>query len=200
MSKLIENIQIAFTSLLINKLRAILTTVGIGIGIAAVVILVSMGNAAQSYINRQFLSSGADLITVQNTFGGGFGGRGDTANVKLGMQDVSALQNPNNVTGVTAAVPVLSLRTKTQFGVNTTSTQITGTTAQYFDIQNRTIAAGRLFDSNDDISESRVAVVGQTVINALFTNGEDPIGQTIIVNQIPFKVIGTLQALGSSGF
>ncbi|HLY26564.1 MAG TPA: ABC transporter permease, partial [Aggregatilineales bacterium] len=76
MSKLLENIQVAFTSLLINKLRAILTTVGIGVGIAAVVILVSLGNAAQGYINRQFLSSGADLITVQSSFSGGFGGRG----------------------------------------------------------------------------------------------------------------------------
>ncbi|MEP7290054.1 MAG: ABC transporter permease [Chloroflexota bacterium] len=199
MSNLAENVRIAFTALFANKLRAILTTIGIGIGIAAVIVLVSLGNAAQSYINRQFLGAGADLITVRGSNGGGFGGRGDSSGVKLGMRDVALLQNPNNVSGVQAVVPVLSVRATTEFAANTTNTQITGTTSQYFDIQNRTVDAGRLFDSNDDATADRVAVLGQTTVQTLFTNGEDPIGQTIKLGAVPFKIIGTMQTAGSSG-
>src|SRR5271165_1519631 len=111
MSNLIENIRIALVALQINKLRAGLTTLGIGIGIGAVVILLTLGQAAQGYINRQFLSTGANLITVSSSNSGGFGSRGDAANVKLGMRDVAALQDANNITGVDAAIPVLNVRT-----------------------------------------------------------------------------------------
>src|SRR5579859_5755589 len=105
MSNLFENIRIAFGALFSNKLRAILTTLGVGIGVAAVIILVSLGNAAQGYINRQFLSTCANLITVSNSVT--FGARGATRTIKLGMQDANALQNPKNVPGVSAVVPVL---------------------------------------------------------------------------------------------
>ena len=93
MSSLSENIRIALGALFANKLRAALTTLGIGIGIGAVIILISLGNAAQDYINRQFLGTGADLVTINSSNSGGFGGRGDTASVKLGMQDVASLSN-----------------------------------------------------------------------------------------------------------
>ncbi len=163
------------------------------------IILLTLGQAAQGFINRQFLSTGANLITINSSNSGGFGGRGDAANVKLGMRDLLALQNPNNVPGVVGAVAVLNVRTTTQFGVNTTNTSITGADYQYFSFQNRTGDAGRLFDSNDQLTESRVAVLGQTTVQKLFTNGEDPIGQSILIHNIAFKVIGTLQAVGSSG-
>ena len=200
MSSLIENVRIALVALQINKLRAALTTLGIGIGIAAVIILLTLGQAAQGFINRQFLSTGANLITINSSNSGGFGGRGDAANVKLGMRDLLALQNPNNVPGVVGAVAVLNVRTTTQFGAQTTNTSVTGTDYQYFNFQNRAVDAGRLFDSNDQLTESRVAVLGQTTVQKLFTNGEDPIGQSILIHNIAFKVIGTLQAVGSSGF
>src|SRR5260221_499205 len=134
MSNLIENIRIALGALFSNKLRAILTTFGIGIGIGAVIILVSLGNAAQGYIHRQFLRNGADIISVSN--GGSFGGRGESTGVKLGLHDVTILQNPNNVAGLLAVVPSLNVRTTTLFATNSTDTNITGTTPQYFDVQN----------------------------------------------------------------
>jgi putative ABC transport system permease protein len=197
MSKLIENIRIAFSALVANKLRAVLTTIGISIGIGAVIILISMGNAAQDYITNRFLSSGANLITVSNGFS--FGNRGEGAAVRLSMRDVSTLQNPNNVSGLLAVVPVLSARVTTSFGVNTTNTGVSGTTPQYFDVQNRALAAGRLFNDGDLTVDARVAVIGQTTAQTLFTNGEDPLGQTIMLGSVPFKVIGMLQASGSGG-
>src|SRR5260221_5883908 len=110
--------------------------------IAAVIILVSLGNAAESFINRQFLGAGADLITVSGSFGGGFGGRGDSTNVKLGMRDVTTLQRSNQVPAIIAAVPGLSVRKATEFAPHTTNTEITGTPAQYFGISNPGIDAG----------------------------------------------------------
>src|SRR5471030_3017845 len=104
MGNLSDNVRIAIGALFANKLRAALTTLGIGIGIGAVIILISLGNAAQDYINRQFLGTGADLITINSSNSGGFGGRGDTASVKLGMQDVASLANANNVADVSQAV------------------------------------------------------------------------------------------------
>lgn len=197
MSNLIENVRIALGALLSNRLRAILTTFGIGIGIAAVIVLVSLGNAAQAYINQRFLGTGADLISVSGG-GGGFGGRGDSAAVKLGMRDVALLQNPNNVQGLLAVVPSLSVRKPTVFGPNLTNTTITGTEPQYFDVQNRTVQSGRLFDSDDEATVARVVVLGQTTVQTLFPSGQDPIGQTIMIAGVPFKVIGTLAPAGAS--
>ena len=193
MSSLLEDIRIALTALFANKLRAALTTLGIGIGVAAVIILVSLGNAAQAYINKQFTGAGANLISVSSPFT--FGRRADSSTVKLGMRDVTALQN--KVPGVTLAVPTFTVRANTTFSGNSTNTSITSTTPDYFTIQNRTILSGRLFDANDNALESRVAVLGQTTVQNLFV-GADPIGQTIMVGGVPFKVIGTLQAAGSS--
>src|SRR5262249_34397814 len=136
MNNLLENIRIALGALVSNKLRAALTTLGIGIGIGAVIILISLGNAAQGYINRQFQGTGANIVTINSSNSGGFGGRGDVRTVKLGMNDLAALQNPNNVSGIVNAVPVLGVRGATQFGVNTSETQISGTSPEYFPVQN----------------------------------------------------------------
>src|SRR5258708_38023659 len=127
MSSLSENVRIAFTALFANKLRAILTTIGIGIGIAAVIILVSLGNAAQSFINRQFLGAGADLITVSGSFGGGFGGRGGRPHGKLGMRDVTTLQSSNQGPATVAAVPGPPVPKTTEFAPENTHTADTST-------------------------------------------------------------------------
>ncbi len=196
LNNLQENVRVAFRALIANKLRAILTTLGIGIGIAAVIILISLGNAAKDYINRRFTGTGADLITVSN--GNFFGNRGESAGVRLSMKDVTLLQDPNNVPSAAAVVPVLGTRATTEFSASTTNTPISGTTPQYFDIHSRAVESGRLFDDNDSVVGARVAVLGQTTVQTLFNNGEDPIGQTIRIGSVPFKVIGTLQKTGSS--
>jgi len=196
MNSLLENIRIALSALVSNKLRAVLTTLGIGIGVASVIVLVSLGNAVQDYIHRQFVGAGVDLITVTN--GVGFQGRGSSASIKLGMHDAALLNNPNNAPGVLSVVPLLSIRTTTTFQGNSTTTSVTGTQSAYFTLQSRTIASGRLFDTTDEQNDSRVVVLGQTTVNNLFTNGEDPIGQSITISGDPFKVIGVLVPAGAN--
>lgn len=202
MNSLLENIRIAFSALFSNAVRAILTTIGIGIGIAAVIILITAGNAASDYINQQFLGQGADLITITSNSGsaGGPATRASVTEIKLTERDVQFLSDPNNIPNVVDYASVLSVAGPTTFESNAVNTQVTGTTTTYFSLQNRSIASGRLFDENDELTRARVAVLGQTTINNLFPDGQNPIGQTIRIREVSFRVIGILAKAGGGGF
>ncbi len=155
-----ENARMALVALMSNKLRALLTTFGIGIGIAAVIVLVSLGNAVQDYVTKQFMGVGYDLIYVRSApTAGGFGERAGRSGRRA---------------------------------------TILGTVANYFDILNKQLASGRFFDDTDVQSSARVAVIGQTTIKNLFGANIDPIGENIRVNDVPFKVIGTLASSGTN--
>ncbi|MEP7285207.1 MAG: ABC transporter permease [Chloroflexota bacterium] len=200
-----ENIRIAVAALFSNKLRAILTTIGIGIGIAAVIILVSLGQAVQTYVVKQFLSAGTDLIYVRPAGPRQQGGppvsnRGSAVFSFLTDKDVTLLSNSFNVPNVKAVVPTLSLRLTTSFETNEEKASITGTTAPYFGITRKEVESGRLFDEQDVLSSSRVAVLGQSTITNLFPGGQDPLGETIQINNVAFRVIGTLKKIGGGSF
>ncbi len=204
MSKYLENVRLALTALLSNKFRALLTTLGIGIGIAAVVILVSVGQSFQAYVAKQFLSVGSDLVYVRPAQSANAGqtpfGRTGLALSSLTEKDVAALQDPFNIQNVKSVVPLVQLTRTTSFGANSVRESIYGTTSLYFDTLNRPIASGRQFDEQDVLSSARVAVLGQTALKNLFPDGASPIGETIRVGDVPFRVIGTLQKSGGSGF
>lgn len=161
MSKWFENVRVALTALLANKFRAALTTIGIGIGIAAVVILVSLGQAVQAYVTRQFLGVGADLIYVRqfisNNTQGPATGRSGISLSSLTEKDVALLQDPFNVPNVKAVVPIVTLTRPTEYGPNQFQVRVTGATAPYFDVVDRQVASGRLFDEQDTLSSARVA-------------------------------------------
>ena len=204
MSKLLENIRVASTALLTNKFRALLTTLGIGIGIAAVVILVSLGQAVQTYVTDQFLSVGSDLIYVRPASAsrgpGGPVGRDGGQLSSLTEKDVALVQDPFNVPNVKVVVPLINVGRPVRNGPNTERTNILASTAAYFDTLNRGVASGRLFDDQDVLSASRVAVIGQTTVKNLFPGNGDPIGDEIRVGNVSFRVIGILDLYGSSSF
>jgi putative ABC transport system permease protein len=198
-SKLIENVRIAFSSLTANKLRAFLTVIGIGVGIAAVIILVTLGDSVRDYVSQQFLSTGADLVTVRA--GGGFG----FATVQRGVsrssitdKDYELLADPVSLTNVKTVLPVLSLNRVVEYGTGEEMTSVLATYPTYFDTLSRTIGSGRLFDDNDLDTAARVAVIGQTTVSNLFPTETDPVGQTIRVGGIDFRVIGVLASAGNS--
>ncbi len=136
MEKWLENIRMALNALLSNKFRAVLTTFGIGIGIAAVVVLVSLGQALQGYLGRQFLSVGADLIYVRPVAtGNGFGGeagRGGGLLSSLTDKDVSLLSDPYNLPNVRVVVPLVQVSRPADNGPYEEQVRIYGTTPQYF--------------------------------------------------------------------
>ncbi|HVO41824.1 MAG TPA: ABC transporter permease, partial [Aggregatilineales bacterium] len=109
MSKLLDNTRAAFTSLFSNKMRALLTTLGIGIGIASVIILISLGNSVQNYVSRQFMSAGSDVVYVMpaTTFGAPMGaGRGGMLSSSLTERDLALISDPFNVPNVKTVAPV----------------------------------------------------------------------------------------------
>jgi putative ABC transport system permease protein len=205
MNKFYESVRVAVTALLSNKLRALLTTIGIGIGIASVIILVSLGESVQAYVAKQFLNAGTNLIYVRpvGALPGGQQGQGPAARAVISTltdRDLALLQDTLNVPNVRAVVPLLQLSRTTDRGTNQVNSRILATNELYFDTLNRSLASGRLFDDQDVAGNARVAVIGQTTLKNLFPEESNPIGQDIRVGGVTFKVVGTLQKFGGSSF
>lgn len=207
-----ESFRIALQGIRSNRLRSLLTMLGIMIGVAAVIILVAVGTGSSAAVQSQLQSLGTNLLTVQPSrggagFGGGFGGRGGAATIGtasrasvLTSKDVKALQNPINVPSAKSVNPVVNVQGATiTFGAATYSpSQTVGSTSGYLSASNWRIAAGRALTPDDDKNRARVIVLGQTVTTNLFGR-TDPIGQTIQINGKNFFVVGVLATKGSNG-
>ena len=190
-----ESIIIAWGSLVANKMRALLTMLGIIIGVGAVIAMVSIGLGMREQITNSISNLGSNLLTISP-------GAQTSSGVKLGAGQGNRLKLPD-ITALKRQVPgIASITGSVQrsfeliFGNQNWSSTVIGTTAEYEEIRNLKVAEGRFIDANDDQSQAKVCVVGQTVIDNLFS-GSNPIGKTVRIDAKPFKVIGTLQAKGS---
>ncbi len=209
--RVIEGVRIALRSLAANRLRAALTTLGIAIGVAAVILLVSLGQAVQVFVAEQFLGIGTNLIfVIPDTLasvvsGGGAGGppasnRFSASFSSLTERDVAALSDPFRVPDAELVVPVLTLTRPTTYGGVEIQGRIRGTTPEYLRSRNRTLALGRFFDEREMVGRARVAVIGQTTLENLFPPDVFPLGETIRINDVPFRVIGILDRYGGTSF
>jgi putative ABC transport system permease protein len=191
-------LRVAIRALSRNKLRSSLTMLGIIIGVAAVIAMVGIGRGASEVTQQQIAAMGSNLLAV-NSGGKNVGGMrtGAGATKTLVTEDMLAIER--EVPGVAAAAPVNQTNAQVVFEGNNWATSVTGTEPQYFDIRNWPVAQGASFQTNDVDIASNVVVIGQTVKRTLFPNGENPIGQTIRISNLPFTVVGVLQAKGSSG-
>jgi putative ABC transport system permease protein len=187
-----ENVRVAFIGLGSNKLRTALTMLGITIGVSAVIILVSVGEAVQSFVLNQFANIGTNLLIVIGT---------PDANgrlTRLTQSEADALADSYRVPDAITVMPQLNLtRTLSVEGREARAT-IQGVTMTYTQIVNRTIVAGRFFEQDEFDSIARVAIIGRTVIENLFPDTY-PIGQTIRIGGVRFTVIGILNEQGSGG-
>ncbi len=191
-------LRVALRALSRNKLRSSLTMLGIIIGVAAVIAMVGIGRGASQVTQQQIAAMGSNLLAVNSggrTVGGMRTGAGATKT--LVTEDMVAIER--EVPGVAAAAPVNQTNAQVVYEGNNWATQVTGTEPRYFDIRNWPIAQGASFETNDVDIASNVVVIGQTVKRNLFPNGENPIGQTIRISNLPFTIVGVLQAKGSSG-
>jgi putative ABC transport system permease protein len=203
MIAILENIRNAFTSLFSNKLRAALTMLGISIGVGAVIILVSLGQAVQDYVAAQFLGIGTNIAFVfpANNVPAAGPPNPARANVSsLTVRDVEALQDPFNVPDAAFVVPQITLRRTVDYEGSNARARIVATTPDYFSVRNRVVALGRAFDADELASGARVAVIGQTTLEALFPPGTIPVGETIRIAGIPFRVIGVVEPYGGQSF
>lgn len=189
-------IQETYLALIANKARSFLTILGIVIGIASVIAMVSIGQGAQQSITDRIESGGANLLTVspgkQRSFGPVSSAQGSATS--LTMEDLATIKT---ISDVEAVSPESSSRYQVSAKENNTNTSIYGVYPEYQTVQDVEIASGSFVSSNQVKSMSKIAVLGSTVATDLFGEGVDPIGQTVRINSINFKVTGVLEETGS---
>lgn len=191
-----ECIKMAFEGMLSNKLRTFLTMLGIIIGVGAVIAMVSLGLGMQEKVKENISSMGSNLLIVMS------GGR--TANgqriasgsgAHLTYDDAKAIEK--NVDGIKYVAPGVQSSYQLVAGNQNWNTQVQGMTPNIIDIRNYTIKTGRMYTEKELTSRDRVCVIGQTVADNLFPEG-DPVGKTVRINKAPFRVVSVLNSKGQS--
>jgi putative ABC transport system permease protein len=193
-----EVIRVALGALRANKLRSILTMLGIVIGVGAVIAMDGIGRGAQSSIKDRITALGTTLLTVSPGQVRGFGGiAAQDDRAKLTMADAAALEE--QATMVTAVQPEMSRGLQIQFQSKNASTQIVGTTANFLTVRKYELEGGRMFTTQEDAGKQRLAVVGPAVLTNLgVTNIEAILGEQVRIRGIQFTVIGVLKSKGQT--
>jgi putative ABC transport system permease protein len=193
---LTEILKVAFESIRVNKLRSFLTMLGIIIGIAAVITMVALGEGAQRAVQERIAGLGTNVLTVRP--GSQFFGGVDRGSARLTAADASAIVA--EATQIRAVSPEMERRQQVVFGRRNANLSVVGVWPDYFDIQNQHLFVGRIFTPGEERGRRRLVVVGANVAERLGTNEAGILGQTILIRNIPFEVIGILQEKGSTGF
>ncbi|HEU5181413.1 MAG TPA: ABC transporter permease [Candidatus Polarisedimenticolia bacterium] len=190
-------LRVAWKALLRNRMRSFLTTLGVIIGVAAVIAMVAIGEGAKARVEQSFAAMGTSMLIVMSgttTSGGARGGFGSMPT--LTWDDLRAIQT--EVPSVRLAVPSLRSVSQVLSEDQNWTTTITGTTPEYFDIRSWGMQRGAAFTSSDVDGATKVAVLGQTVSDRLFGPGNDAVGQIVRIRNIPFQVVGVMQRKGQS--
>ena len=193
-----ETIMVALGALRANKLRSLLTMLGIVIGVAAVIAVVALGRGAQKAVNDRISALGTTLLTVSPGQAMGQGGvRTGFGSAKLTMEDAKALEDRGE--NILAVQPEMSGQLQVQYLNKNTNTQIVGVTSNFPEVRKYELAAGRFFTTAEDNSRQRLAVVGPTVIDNLGLQTADAlIGESIRIRGIQFTVIGVYKSKGQA--
>ena len=192
-----EIITVALEALRANKLRSLLTMLGIIIGVGAVITMIALGSGAQKSVQDRIQALGPTLLSVNP--GQSFNrGVASSSRVSLTLDDDSALAN--NARYVTAVVPELTSNLQVELGDQNINVNVVGTTPDYVPVHTYTVTAGRMFTAGDDAARRRVAVLGASVPTMLNSNRDAMIGQQILIRSIAFEIIGVLSEKGAQGF
>jgi putative ABC transport system permease protein len=196
---ILESVRLAAHGLSANKLRSALTMLGIIIGVGAVVSLLSIGQGAQAAITNQIQGIGSNVIFVLPgtlTQGGASFGAGSLATLTL--EDAEAIAEPANCPDVAAVAPQQQRSLQIIYRSRNTNASVVGTTPEYSFVRKAEPAEGQFFDDLAMASSARVAVLGARIATDLF-DLESPVGQTIRIDRVPFRVVGVLAEQGGGG-
>jgi putative ABC transport system permease protein len=191
-----ETIGVAFEAIRANKLRSLLTMLGIIIGVGAVITMVALGSGAQKAVQDRIEALGANVLTV-------FAGQGSRGGIRitdrtiLSTDDYEALVRDGRV--LKAVVPEMQQSLQVKFGNQNSNINVVGTTPNYIEVRNYTIPHGRMFTRGDDEARQRYAVLGAAVPRMLGANPAAMINQTLMVRGINFEIVGVLSEKGSAG-
>jgi putative ABC transport system permease protein len=194
-----ETVMVALQAIRANKLRSVLTALGIVIGVAAVITMVSLGSGAQKSIQDRIQALGTNLLSIfpGRSFMRGVAVSFDTR-ANLTIDDATALAQ--GTTTLKAVVPELSRNQQVQYGNQNNNVRILGTTANYADVNNFTLMAGKMFTQGQDEGRQRVAVLGASIPTMFNVHPVAMIGQAIQIRGISFEIVGVLNAKGTGGF
>jgi len=195
--KLKASIRIARRSLTGNKMRAFLTTLGVVIGVGAVITMISIGRGAKADISEQIKSLGSNVLSIRpgaQTFGMRSFGRGSAKTLKY--EDAELLEE--KATHIAYVAPEASQNAQVKYGNKNDNIEIIGTTPEYERVQNSYVEKGTFFTDSDVLYKKKVCVLGKTVVEDL-VGDTDPIGKQIRINNVIFQVIGVMEEKGSMG-
>lgn len=197
--RIINMIKIAYRSLAKNKLRVLLTMLGIIIGVASVIAMLAIGQGSKQNIQASMANLGINSVMI-------FPGSVNSGGVRMGAGSYSTLTEKDaeviaaKCEYLTDVTPVVSKSSQVIAGNQNWHTNVAGGLNQYFSIRNLTIAIGNTFSATDEHTAAKVCVIGQTVSTNLFGAGVNPVGRLLRINSIPFKVIGLLAVKGQNTF
>lgn len=192
-----STLKIALNSLRVNKMRSALTSLGIIIGVAAVIIMLAIGAGANKKVQENMESMGSNLLTIRSaTARTGGVSMGFGTKPTLSVKDAEAIKK--GARGVDAVAPVMNSSKQVMYGNQNWSTSVYGITTPYLYVKNYEIQLGRPFTRDDDKNAVKVAIIGSTVERELFGD-VNPIDKTIRIGDVPFKIIGTLKSKGQMG-
>ena len=193
----LQTLRVALRALVRNKMRSFLTTLGVVIGVSAVIAMVAIGDGAKARVEATFAAMGSNMLIVlpgTSSAGGAMGGFGSMPTVT--WEDLAAIQS--EIPTVRAAAAQLRTNAQVMSEEQNWGTQVFGTSPEYFQIRTWPAALGSLLTHSDVEGGAKVAVIGQTVSDKLFGENSNPTGQTIRIKSIPFTVVGVLTKKGQS--
>ncbi len=192
-----STLKIALNSLKVNKMRSALTSLGIIIGVAAVIIMLAIGAGANKQVQSNMESMGSNLLTIRSaTAKTGGVSMGMGTKPTLSVKDADAIRR--TARGIDSVAPVMSSAKQVMYGNQNWSTTVYGITAPYLYVKNYEMDLGRPINKDDDNNASKVCMIGKTIERELFGD-VNPIDKTIRVGNVPFRVIGTLKGKGQMG-
>ena len=197
--KVFKYLQVAVESLVAHKMRAILTMLGIIIGVAAVLVTMGIGRGAAANITERIESQGTYLLTINpgaSNTGGLSGGSGSAGTLTMG--DAYALLNTSLHAGVSIVAPEYNSNARLVYGNTNTQNQVTGVTTNYQVVRNLTVSSGRFLTEEEVEQQRQVVVLGWDLAGDLFAD-ENPVGLTLRINAQPFQVVGVLEESGGFG-
>ena len=187
--------RIAFRALGNNKMRGFLTMLGIIIGVASVITMLAIGQGSKRSIRAQIEEMGSNMIMIHPGADRRGGVRLDPSEMEtLKQEDYNSIVNETRY--VAACSPSVSSSGQAIYGANNYPTTIYGINEDYMEIRRYNVAEGEMFSEDDIMNSAKVCVIGTTIVDNLFTNGENPVGQVIRFGKIPFQVVGVLESKG----
>ena len=187
--------KIAFRAIAANKLRSFLTMLGIIIGVASVITMLAIGQGSKKSIQSQIAEMGSNMIMIQPGADMRGGVRQDASSMEtLKLTDYQSIKD--NCKYISAISPVVNSSGQFIYGSNNTPSSIYGVTQEYLTIRQLSVEDGEMFTDTDIKSSTKVCILGKTVVDNLFPNGEEPVGKVVRFNSIPFRVIGVLKSKG----